>query len=101
MADLLLDLPTLDQLHKDLTFATANFESIHYISHELVGAVGDDGSHELGELRHQVDEFANGWHIRRDKITAAMEAITASVKAIHDTFSAVDTKLANVLIHGG
>lgn len=94
MPDLLLDLPTLEQLHWDLTMVVANFYDITPISKQLSGAVGDDG------LAGKVQDFADGWDIRRTKITEAMQAIDASVKAIHDTFSQVDAELAAAVTQG-
>jgi hypothetical protein len=94
VSELVLDLPTLEKLHQDLTAVANTFNNATPVSHQLSEAVGDH------DLAGAVEGFASGWDIRRAKITAAMDAINASVQAIHDTFSQVDSALANVLTQG-
>lgn len=99
MSKLILDLPTLDKLSHDLTAVASIFNNAIPVSHQLGEAVGDDGLTD--GLASRVQGFADGWDIRRAKITEAMSAINASVKAVHDTFSQVETALANVLTQAG
>jgi hypothetical protein len=99
VSKLVLDLPTLNKLSQDLTAVANTFNGAAPVSHQLSEAVGDDGL--TAGLAGRVGDFADGWDIRRAKITEAMVAINASVKAIHDTFSQVDTALANVLTQVG
>ena len=95
MSKLIVDLPTLDKLGHDLTAVANTFNNASPVSHQLGKAVGDDSLTD--GLASKVEAFAGGWDIRRAKITEAMDAINASVKAIHGTFIQVDTALANVL----
>ncbi|HVV75115.1 MAG TPA: hypothetical protein VHC43_03690 [Mycobacteriales bacterium] len=99
MSDLLLDLPKLQIAYSELTQIKGAFDGAKSVSHELSGAVGNCDPTQW--LASQISAFAEDWDIRRHKISDAMDAIAASVKAIHDTFQELDGELASALTQGG
>jgi hypothetical protein len=100
MADLLIDLQTLDDLVLALNKITWEFNNAKPVRPQLVAAVGDYENSASDGLAGNVDAFSKGWDIHRSQIQTTLTAVSSAVKAIHDTFISVDNDLAAALTQG-
>ncbi|HEY8914130.1 hypothetical protein [Lacisediminihabitans sp.] len=94
MADLLLDLGLLQQLADDLAAISREFTNADKFSKDVADATGHD------DLRHHVEDFADKWNDKREKMVEEVDALQSMVKAVSDGFTKVDDGFAKALEEG-
>jgi L-lactate utilization protein LutB len=94
MTDLLLDLGLLQQLADDLAVISREFTNADKFSKDVADATGHDA------LRQQVEDFADKWNDKREKMVEELDALQSMVKAVSDGFTTVDDRFAKALEEG-
>jgi hypothetical protein len=91
VADLHISHQDLDALARTLQSTLESFQNSHEVSGDLAVAVGHR------ELANKVDEFASAWSIKRGKVEKRLVELYDCVRAIQETFEAVDDELSQKL----
>lgn len=89
MSDLRLDFERLADARDRLASVISEFEGARSIHAGLPDATGHF------RLQFAVTDFRYAWSVRREQLTEEITAVRDAVVAIHDTFRALDTELAN------
>lgn len=90
-AELTLIDPDLQAAYRNLVLASAGFDSTERVAHDLREAVGHSG---LGQA---VNDFADSWSVKRERMTKALDGLWERLKAIIDAMDAVDASLGAAL----
>ncbi|CAN5485806.1 hypothetical protein BH10ACT4_BH10ACT4_14580 [soil metagenome] len=94
MTDLLLDLGLLRQLSDDLAAISREFTNADKFSKDVADATGHDS------LRKHVEDFADKWNDKREKMVEEIDALQSMVTAVSDGFTKVDDGFAKALEDG-
>ncbi|MFC8731949.1 hypothetical protein ACFT5B_05770 [Luteimicrobium sp. NPDC057192] len=89
--DLQLDMGALRQLAEDLKKVEAEFKDADDRSEDAADATGHDG------LRGEVQDFADKWTVKREKMLENVTKLQGIIQQIVDTFTQVDSELAKAL----
>ena len=91
MSDLRIDFDRLDRAEARLLTVITDFEAATPAQDGLPAAVGH------GQVEIAVRDFRSAWNIRREEYAQELDTMRQAVKAIRETFQAVDAELGKRL----
>lgn len=94
MADRIsIDLAMLADAGGKLGVIAADFDTADSTIGAVTAAIG--GTNETHELRHAVEDFANTWRLRRERVREDVQYLAEVASAVAEELESRDTSLAN------
>lgn len=95
MADIYIDLATLNQVVTNLNGIITEFENANSNSEELEGDIDDP--YDRNDLRHEAREFEERWDDKRTELKESLQAVRDHVQGVVDGVTQADADMAIAL----